>query len=261
MKEFELPALEYCSLERASRYLGCEVQDLLHWAELRAIPMMVRFKDNVDGRARLSFSDKVDLYRELNSIDPGNGEFQPSALSSFFLSPDDFSDYEFEGIIKPVHNMIEFNLECRLGGIWEIVNFNLDNNGVDFSLLKPFRNRCEWLDTAFYWNGSDFNINQLLISKESLEIISGVAQKRLRSIANYEDAIPQEYGEESNQKTKNYRAMFIKRLLQVCYGDDVANNPRKFIENPRSEISIAFGKHGIQLPSGKAIENWLKDVD
>ena len=34
MKDFDLPALEYCSLDRASRLLGCELGDLLHCSGL-----------------------------------------------------------------------------------------------------------------------------------------------------------------------------------------------------------------------------------
>ena len=45
MKDFELPALEYCTLERATRFIGagCEVEDLLHWAEIGAINLSHEF--------------------------------------------------------------------------------------------------------------------------------------------------------------------------------------------------------------------------
>src|SRR5476649_1110270 len=38
-----LPALEYCSLARASCLLGCEESDLLHWAEIGAIELCLKF--------------------------------------------------------------------------------------------------------------------------------------------------------------------------------------------------------------------------
>ncbi|PXY62368.1 hypothetical protein DMY04_22225, partial [Enterobacter hormaechei subsp. steigerwaltii] len=101
MKDFDLPALEFCTLDRACRLLGCELGDILHWAEIKAITLMINFT-NRDGRdARITFSDKVDLYNSLNDIDPGDGDFHPSQFCSFSLSPDDYSDYEFEGKITP----------------------------------------------------------------------------------------------------------------------------------------------------------------
>ena len=46
MKDFDLPILEYCSLERAARFIGsgCEVEDILHWAEIGAINLSYSLK-------------------------------------------------------------------------------------------------------------------------------------------------------------------------------------------------------------------------
>ncbi|MCU4043530.1 hypothetical protein [Enterobacter asburiae] len=262
MKDFDLPALEFCTLDRACRLLGCELGDILHWAEIKAITLMVNFT-NLDGRdARITFSDKVDLYKSLNYIDPGDGDFHPSQFCSFSLSPDDYSDYEFEGKINPVHNMIEYELECRLSGFWELFNFSLDGERVDFTLLNPFGSKHEWIKDAQYWWGSEIFVSDLYISRESIEIISGVKQRVLLSLANFEtESKSRVMVEDISSKTRNYRAAFIKSLLHVCYGEDAANNPRKFFENARSKIKKDFDKEGIVLPSGKAIESWLKDVD
>lgn len=262
MKDFDLPALEYCSLERACRLLGCELNDILHWAELSAIPLMVKFTHKVSCDARIIFSDKIDLYESLRDIDPGDGNFKASQLSSFSLTAEDNADYEFEGVINPIHNMIEYELECNLNGFWELINFTLNEERVDFTAVKPFRNKYEWISIARYWGGTEFTISDLYISRESIEVISGVKQRALLSIANFEDDNkPRMISEDISPKTRNYRAVFIKSLLYVCYGEDAADNPRKFFDNARSKIKIDFEKEGIALPSGKAIEAWLKDVD
>lgn len=262
MKDFYLPALEYCSLERACRLLGCELDDLLHWAELRAFPLMIKFTHKVSCDARIMFSDSIDLYKNLRAIDPGDGDFHLSQLSSFSLLPDDYEDYEFEGTINPVHNMIEFELECNLNGLWELSNFSVDGDVVDFTSVKPFRNKCDWVSTARYWEGEKFKVSDLYISRESIEIITGIKQRVLASIANFEtDNKSIVIVEDVNPKTRNYRAAFIKSMLYVCYGVEAAENPRKFFDNPRSKIKMDFEKAGISLPSGKAIDNWLKDID
>ncbi|MCX9058832.1 hypothetical protein NLN90_22730 [Citrobacter portucalensis] len=262
MKDFDLPALEYCSLDRASRLLGCELGDLLHWAELSAIPLMIKFTHKVSSDARIMFSDNIDLYKCLRDIDPGDGDFHVSQLCSFSLSPDDYEDYEFEETINPVHNMIEFELECKLHGLWELFNFSIEDDVVKFTALKPFRNQCNWVSIARYWDGTEFTVSDLYISRESIEVITGIKQRVLLSIANFESEYkPVVMVEDINPKTRNYRAAFIKSLLYVCYGKEVADNPRKFFDNPRSKIKIDFDKAGISLPSGKAIDNWLKDID
>lgn len=46
IKDGPLIPLEYCSLERASRLLGCEVEDILHWASIGAIKIYAQFKDS-----------------------------------------------------------------------------------------------------------------------------------------------------------------------------------------------------------------------
>lgn len=262
MKDFELPALEYCTLERACRLLGCELDDILHWAELSAIQLMVKFTHEVESNARITFSDSVDLYKCLRSIDPGDGDFHLSPLSSFCLSADDYGDYEYEGVINPIHSMIEYELECRLSGFWELISFSQEDGLVRVTLLKPFRNKYEWMHDARYWEGSDFSVSDLYISRESIEIISGIKLRVLSSLANFEcDGRPSSISEDGNQKTRNYRAMFIKSLLHVCYGKDAADNPRKFLDNPRSKIRMDFEKESISIPSGRAIEGWLKDID
>lgn len=261
MKEFDLPALEYCSLSRASRLLNCEVEDILHWAEIRAIPLMVKFSHEVDCNARISFDDNINLYKFLRTIDPGLGNFLLSQFCSFSLTDSDYEDYEFNGEINPVHNMVEYTLECQLEGFWELFNFSIQGDSVCFSSVKPFRCKYECVGHARYWDGSEFNVSDLFISRESIELISGVKQRALLSLANFENEGHRAVKEEDNQKTMNYRAMFIKSLLYICYGEEAAENPRKFIDNPRSKIKIDFETKGIRLPSGKAIESWLKNVD
>ncbi|HCF8657742.1 hypothetical protein [Atlantibacter hermannii] len=261
MKDFDLPALEYCTLERACRLLGCELDDILHWAEIRAIPLMVKFTNKKSCAARIYFRDNIDLHKSLRDIDPGDGDFLLSQFCSFSLTPDDYDDYEFNGEINPVHDMIEYALECNLSGFWELFNFSIEGDNVDFTSVRPFRCKHEWVGHARYWDGSEFFISDLFISRESIELISGIKQRALLSLANFEDEKPRSLIEENNPKTMNYRAMFIKSLLYVCYGEEAAESPRKFLDNPRSKIKIDFESKGLRIPSGKSIEAWLKDID
>lgn len=55
------------------------------------------------------------------------------------------------------------------------------------------------------------------------------------------------------------QSRFIYDLLAIHYGNDVAENPRRFIDDPNSEISKDFSLKG-DLPSGRSVERWLKKV-
>lgn len=56
MNKPKLLPLEYCSLDRAARLLGCEVQDLLHWGSIGAIKLCL----NGAGSGVLLDIEKVD---------------------------------------------------------------------------------------------------------------------------------------------------------------------------------------------------------
>lgn len=62
-------------------------------------------------------------------------------------------------------------------------------------------------------------------------------------------------------KTINSRAQFIKSLLYTMYDSDVAENPRKYFDNPDSEISELFKAKGIKAPNGRTVQAWLSMVD
>ncbi|PHM47133.1 hypothetical protein [Xenorhabdus miraniensis] len=63
-----------------------------------------------------------------------------------------------------------------------------------------------------------------------------------------------------SSKTSNAQAQFIYGLLFTKYGAEVAENPRRHMENPRGTIRADFEKAGLPLPSGNAVMGWLKDI-
>lgn len=55
--ETKLPPLlplEYCTVERAARLLGCEVEDIYHWHDIGAIKLCVHFRKLVQGKVNIS---------------------------------------------------------------------------------------------------------------------------------------------------------------------------------------------------------------
>ncbi|OOR98871.1 hypothetical protein B0187_06305 [Haemophilus paracuniculus] len=60
-------------------------------------------------------------------------------------------------------------------------------------------------------------------------------------------------------KTINAQAQLIKDLIVAEYGEDVANNIRKHIDDPHSEIVRDFHAKGLNLPSGKTVQKWINE--
>ncbi|NUY57023.1 hypothetical protein HLG76_10750, partial [Salinivibrio sp. EAGSL] len=46
--------LEYCTVERATRLLGCEVEDIYHWNEIGAVKLYAYFQKRVPGKIEIS---------------------------------------------------------------------------------------------------------------------------------------------------------------------------------------------------------------
>lgn len=61
-------------------------------------------------------------------------------------------------------------------------------------------------------------------------------------------------------KTVNYLATSLKAFIHIHYGADVADNLRKHLEDPTSEIRKDFANKGIKAPGGKALAGHLKNI-
>jgi len=64
-----------------------------------------------------------------------------------------------------------------------------------------------------------------------------------------------------SNKTKNSQAQFIKGLLTVMYGEDVAASPRRHIDGKRSQIRNDLEIKNLPCPSGVTVEKWLSEAD
>lgn len=64
-----------------------------------------------------------------------------------------------------------------------------------------------------------------------------------------------------SKKTENTQAKFIKNLLMVTYGKDVAENPRKYIDGKDTEIRKDFDTKNLYCPCGVTVETWLSGID
>ena len=115
----ELPALEYCSLERATRLIGhgCEVEDLLHWAEMGSIKLSAKlsFGDVTDAGLIFCSDSKESLESKLNSIDKFNVRSFSLTRHSYFNLGDSASNL----LVSNDDNIYSID-NALIYGVWDI---------------------------------------------------------------------------------------------------------------------------------------------
>lgn len=94
--------------------------------------------------------------------------------------------------------------------------------------------------------------------------------KKDNLITKIQSELSQATTAKTSTKSENKQKEFIKALLYIHYGSDVAEKPRSHIYDPNmgeksrdGKIQKDFELHGLakHLPSGKTLENWLKGIE
>ncbi|HBL7133889.1 TPA: hypothetical protein LSW83_004075 [Serratia marcescens] len=264
--EFELPALEYCSLDRAARLIGsgCETQDLLHWAEIGAINLSKKFNGGGEKFSVIFDSDVSKIANFfMTSIEHNDFHFNLSKYSVIATS-----DLEGCGSVDDIIGVLTKYSELPrvtgyLYGVWEINDFWIDKKRKDSLVIKkmsPLGDINSLNAIARCPDDNDFSEEGLLISKPNIEKIIG---RKLNSLISdgIKGAVNIKNDDEGGSRVIYNRAALIKALIAIHYGADLAEKPRAFFDNKDSEIRKDFESKGITLPSGKTIEGWLSGVD
>lgn len=277
MSELKIPALEYCSLERATRLIGggCEVEDLLHWALIGKIRLAVNFTDYVS-TFRLNFmSDDVDRIVEVLVENQGfyNGEYyvSPHSIFSSHVIPETEDELRAHfsrkvAVNKNFPKALSFHGSIR--GVWDVYNVIYDekrDKKYIFDVMMPLDDSFGLPTSVVTGEFLGVSPDEFLISRKYINIIMGGAYENLADIPYLDkeniiiDDTDKEPGAKTNTQIRN-RASFLKALLLIHYGEDVAERPRKHIDNSRSKLRRDFELAGIELPTGKTVEGWLDGI-
>ncbi|WP_373778171.1 hypothetical protein [Glaesserella sp.] len=95
-------------------------------------------------------------------------------------------------------------------------------------------------------------IGKAKISKDDLRILHSDLMDFIENKSN-----PPQIENKPHPKTLNAQAEFIRNLLIMFYDETTANNIRKELDNPNSEIRQDFERKGLQTPSGKTVDRWI----
>ncbi|OOF68811.1 SlyX protein [Rodentibacter pneumotropicus] len=189
--------------------------------------------------------------------------FNNVLFSGYFPLPvENFEKYNIEklisqGFIDEVEKII-INKDEQL---YFYLPFEINKNKIYLDDIKIIHEELlHFLDVFTDTSNQLAEINHLkneLIKKDSIitKMQSELIEKRIAK---------------SSTKSENKKNAFIKSLLKIHYGEEVAENPRAHIYDPNlsersrdGKIQKDFELHGLtkHLPTGKTLKNWVDGVE
>ncbi len=256
-----LPKKLYFTLDEVSKKLNCSISDLIHFAVYDEIELCVKLSsesiDIMDNYPRVINSNENE--DALNKIMyPYDDNIIPTCKVSYY------NKYGY--IVESFMNNPDTNEYPSLFGFCTLFSVLLNNksdvdiinNGFFFSrefsiprtgLLE--KDQAITPHLICFKTPLKINVNQLVVTDEEIALFS-------ESLGKGEN---QQKPETNNSKTRNAQAQFIKSLLSIMYDDDVAESPRRYIDNPDSELRRDFEAKKIIMPTGKTIQSWVSFVD
>lgn len=193
----------------------------------------------------------------------GLGKFNNVLFMGYFpLSKEDFDKYNIDdlmaqGFIDEINHIRVSNLEHFYLHLPFEVNFTK-------IYLKDIRiTHKDLLYFLDYITETDNKLEEIISLKNELKIKESIIAKMQSELA--EEAIVK-----SSTKSENKKNEFIKALLHIHYGGDIAENPRPHIYDPNMSeksrngvIQKEFELHGLEkhLPSGKTLKNWVTGIE
>lgn len=142
----------------------------------------------------------------------------------------------------------------------------------EYNSDSSYQDKRFWIPCSFDYSPDDDNGSRLYSSAfdnfglEALRIPGAELQKawqllKPKSPDKLEDVATKgvKAGVDS-AKTVNYLAKALKAFILIHYSADEAENLRKHLEDPTSEIRKDFANKGIKAPGGKALAGHLKNI-
>jgi len=266
-----MPLREFYPVKRAAELLECQVGDLLHWAAIGAISLYLSFDKGI-GFVRF-FGDGVKVENR-NLEGYSESDFLEAINLKELLTEQGFVS-DGPSFVMACNHVDGVTIPCGFSGLWALPYSALgktelcDIRPSKYDIWRSVNNRM--LVSFECDDYLQYDVDDLYLVKSDFELIrkndgcdlpsyysGGVGQSFDITVGG---GVVTKIDDELSTKTINSRAQFIKSLLYSTYFEDLANNPRKYFDDPNSEISNDFRKKGIRLPSGKTVQSWINMVD
>ncbi|WP_324005692.1 hypothetical protein RFF20_07235 [Pasteurella multocida] len=196
---------------------------------------------------------------------------------TFYYSPDlsdvttdlDFVD-DIDIVLKFAYSLCEGSLNSME---WENHFFNRELISGVLDITIPLNNKTHieiYQNEPFSPEKSQDTIIKPHQETENITELQAKIEELQKQITELEKELQDRKNEGKNTQKIDKRNLFIKYLLAVNYGEDVANNPRSHIlENDTTQgvkyangaIQKSFELKGYKVPvSGRTLNEWTKDI-
>ncbi|EEP9808256.1 hypothetical protein PP836_003910 [Salmonella enterica] len=163
-----IPPLEYCSLSRASRLLGCEVEDLWHWQDIGAIRFSVNLGEGILMKCGVFSPDD----RECSLL--SEDEQQTLRVKAQMILGQNQRGFRFSPIDKPAYISQAINFDVTCSGVFcfeKPINKSEPNNWYKSSFIRI--EECKYATVFIHGeiNAREFHESELLITRGIIEDI------------------------------------------------------------------------------------------
>lgn len=263
--KYSLPPRKWYTLEQAAKRISkltgeeIEVADLLHYWQVSMLDLSIDIcylNDLLSISCKNVNIIKSNLYL-IGGYEIDGENILNIGLDDIYISLFNTEDSKrsFSGLISIATDYVPQELYKR----------NLTENYISFKddiflISQPDDGGAKVIIMVDLDNSSKLNItlNDFFVLESSIQDF--LSNKKPSSILGLElDKLKQQEKKPAN-KTLNSQAEFIRNLIIMSYGEEVADSIRKELDNPNSEISIDFQTKGLKAPSGKTVDRWINQI-
>lgn len=277
-----LPALEYCNLTRASRLLGCEIDDLIHWWLIGTIELHICLDGKKSILVGQNKSDKpLPIAEAFEKMFKETGDITSSKLSKLYkMKSFDYSRYPSNrcyhciayGLWKVLPSSVTRELKERKIRLISEYHFKNSERKEGVALLSHdvdnFYLIFDEIDTE---EGLEINVEDLVITKRHIDRLNPEINKNSQNLPNwikqdeFEDK-PNNADEKTISLTKitekqvriqNPERILIQIFLKEYFNEMFNESKSSQLADQLNYLSEKHGFNGNEF-NKKTISGWLK---
>lgn len=276
-----LPALEYCNLTRASRLLGCEIDDLIHWWLIGTIELHICLDGKKSILVGQNKSDKpLPIAEAFEKMFKEMGDITSSKLSKLYkMKSFDYSRYPSNrcyhciayGLWKVLPSSVTRELKERKIRLISEYHFKNSERKEGVALLSHdvdnFYLIFDEIDTE---EGLEINVEDLIITKRHIDRLNPEINKNSLNLPNWikqdefddkpnntdEKTIPLTIMTEKQERIQNPERILWQIYLKEHFTLLWNNSNSTTLTN---ELNFLASKHGFgeKTFNEKTVSGWI----
>lgn len=261
-----LPTRLYYPLDLAAKEIKCDINELLHFASIGVLEICIAAPEPPDGwddddeldnnpfEPRL-YVNKLKLNKTKSIMKLNYEAINTKISASYNFKTRSYAHLDISGLIAIPYLYMK-NFDCFGNDTITVNHFNLPRTETKIEISENLI--IKKISTDDY----KVNIKSFIISSEEVALLKN-GGKHLENIQfpieiNNETLLTQEKPERKVNEKK--QALFIKGLIRIYSGKEIAENPRQAINS--GVIGRKFDNEGI-APGvcGETVAKWIEHIE